>query len=100
MDNVLKALDYIPASSTSYAEWIMIGQALKEEGYPCSVWDDWSRNDSRYKPGECERKWRSFNGSSNPIKGGSIVQMAKDRGWSPVYEYVICYITYIFIIFK
>ena len=87
MDNVLKALDYIPASSTSYAEWIMIGQALKEEGYPCSVWDDWSRNDSRYKPGECERKWRSFNGSSNPIKGGSIVQMAKDRGWSPVYEY-------------
>ena len=87
MDNVLKALDYIPASSTSYAEWIMIGQALKEEGYPCSVWDDWSRNDSRYKAGECERKWRSFNGSSNPIKGGSIVQMAKDRGWSPVYEY-------------
>lgn len=57
--------------------------ALKEEGYPCSIWDDWSQNDKRYHPGECERKWNSFHGSGTPVKGGTIVQMAKDRGWTP-----------------
>ena len=64
------------------AEWITVGMALKAEGYPCSIWDDWSRNDSRYHAGECERKWNSFHGSGKPVKGGSIVQMAKERGWT------------------
>ena len=67
----------------NYAEWTKVGMALKEEGFPCSVWDEWSRNDNRYHPGECECKWDSFHGSSDPVKGGTIIQMAKDRGWSP-----------------
>ena len=57
-DNILEALDYITASSLNYQEWINVGMALKSEGYPCSVWDDWSAKDAaRYKAGECERKW-------------------------------------------
>lgn len=82
-NNLLSALRAIDVSKLTRAEWISVGMALKEEGYPCSVWDDWSKNDSRYHPGECERKWKSFNGSGNPVKGGTIVQMAKDRGWTP-----------------
>lgn len=81
MENILDALKYINASDTSYQEWINIGMALKSEGYSCSVWDDWSKNDSRYKEGECSRKWESFKGSSNPITGASIIQMAKERGY-------------------
>lgn len=80
--NILSALKAIDVSQVTRAEWITVGMALKEEGYPCSVWDDWSRNDSRYHPGECERKWQSFRGSGNPVKGGTIVQMAKERGWT------------------
>ena len=57
--------------------------ALKEKGYPCSVWDEWSRPDKRYKKGECERLWNGFRGTSNPVKAGTIIQMAKDRGWTP-----------------
>lgn len=57
--------------------------ALKEEGYPCSIWDDWSRNDKRYHPGECQRIWDGFHGSATPVTGGTIVQMAKERGWRP-----------------
>ena len=81
MDNILEALNYIDVSSLSYQEWINVGMALKSEGFSCDVWDSWSRNDSRYKAGECERKWKTFTGVSNPIKGGTIIQMAKDNGF-------------------
>ncbi len=83
MDNILEALKHIKVSELNYQEWINVGMALKAEGYEWTVWDDWSKNDSRYKPGECERKWRSFNGSSTPITGGTIIQMAKEKGYTP-----------------
>ena len=84
MDNsILSALKALEVSAMTRAEWIAVGMALKEEGFPCSIWDDWSRNDRRYHPGECERKWAGFHGSGTPVKGGTIVQMAKDRGWTP-----------------
>ena len=81
--NILSALSYINVAEVDRAAWIQVGMALKEEGYPCSIWDDWSRNDKRYHPGECEKKWAGFNGNTTPVKGGTIVQMAKERGWMP-----------------
>ncbi|MGI6710948.1 MAG: AAA family ATPase [Bacilli bacterium] len=83
MDNILEALNHINVADLSYQEWINVGMALKAEGYDCSVWDEWSKNDSRYKANECERKWATFVGSSNPITGGTIVQMAKANGYTP-----------------
>ncbi len=82
-NNILEALKYIDASATSYEEWVQVGMALKTEGYDWTVWDTWSQADKRYKPGECERKWRTFTGSSKPVSGGTIVQMAKERGFTP-----------------
>ena len=81
-NNILSALRSIDVAALDRASWIAVGMALKEEGYPCSVWDDWSRNDKRYHPGECERLWRGFHGSATPVKAGTIIQMAKDRGWT------------------
>ena len=52
--NLLKALKYIPAADCDYQEWVNVGMALKHEGCPVSVWDEWSRADSRYHAGECE----------------------------------------------
>ena len=80
--NIESALSAIDVSSLSYQEWINIGFAIKAEGLPVSVWDEWSRNDPRYHAGECEQKWKTFNGSDNPVTGGTIIQMAKDRGWT------------------
>lgn len=83
MDNkLLSALQYLNVADLDRADWISVGMALKEEGYSCSVWDEWSRNDERYHPGECERLWNGFHGSSKPVKAGTIVQMAQDRGWT------------------
>lgn len=77
---VLQAID--PAE-LSYQEWINVGMGLKQAGYDVDVWDDWSKADNRYHDGECEKKWRSFQGSAAPITAGTIVQMALDRGWKP-----------------
>ncbi|NLL97387.1 MAG: AAA family ATPase, partial [Clostridiaceae bacterium] len=80
-DNILEALKYIDVATLDYQEWINVGMALKNEGYDCSVWDSWSQNDKRYKAGECQRKWATFGGSSNPITGATIVQMAQNKGF-------------------
>lgn len=84
--NILSALKYINVAEVDRATWISVGMALKEEGFPCSIWDDWSQGDPRYHPGECEKKWAGFSGTATPVKGGTIVQMAKERGWIPCAE--------------
>lgn len=81
--NIAEYLEHIPCSSLDYQQWINVGMALKLEGYPCSLWESWSRQDSRFKDGECEKKWRTFNGSSEPVTIGTIVQYAKDFGYDP-----------------
>lgn len=57
--------------------------ALKHEGFPASVWDQWSRADRRYHAGECEKKWESFQGSAEPVTGATIFQMARQNGFKP-----------------
>ena len=82
--DLLTLLPYIPPSELSYQEWISVGMALKDGGYTVSDWDDWSRSDiGRYHPGECERKWASFQGCPTPVTGGTLVQMAREHGWHP-----------------
>ncbi|MBQ1660593.1 MAG: AAA family ATPase [Clostridia bacterium] len=81
MNEIVNALDYINPAVLNYQEWLDIGMALKYEGCSVEVWDDWSRNDSRYHSGECERKWESFNGSSTPVTGATVFQMARQNGY-------------------
>lgn len=84
--NILEILDQLPASDCSYEEWIQVGMALKHEGYTAADWDEWSRPDSRYKAGTCEKKWATFNGNSEPVTAGTIVNIAKEHGWAPTYN--------------
>lgn len=80
---LLGALACIPPAELSYQDWCGVGMALKQEGLDWPVWDDWSRADSRYRPGECEKKWRSFHGTSNPVSGKTVLALAMERGWRP-----------------
>ncbi|MEK4495113.1 AAA family ATPase [Ureibacillus sp. FSL W8-0352] len=76
-------LQYIDPAVLTYQEWLNVGMALKYEGYTASDWDSWSASDTaRYKPGECFKKWTTFEGTG--ITGATITQMAKDYGgWQP-----------------
>ena len=77
-----EALNYIDPAGLDYQEWLSVGMALKEAGYSASDWDAWSRQDGRrYHAGECMQKWDGFHGSANPVTAGTIVQMARSRGW-------------------
>lgn len=82
--SLTELIKYINPADLNYQEWINVGMGLKQEGYPISVWDEWSRRDyGRYHAGECEKKWNTFHGNSSPVTGGTIVQMAMEHGWSP-----------------
>lgn len=84
MIDIKEILEYIDPSDCSYQEWVNVGMALKHEGHTAADWDAWSARDGdRYHAGECFKKWATFEGTGTPVTGGTIVQMAKDRGWSP-----------------
>lgn len=83
--NILECLDAIEPASCSYEEWLAIGQALHHEGYSADEWREWSRRDAaRYNERDFETKWRGFGFEAGaPVTGGTIVKMARDRGWAP-----------------
>ena len=85
MEDLKSLLEYINPAQCSYQEWVNVGMALKHEGYPVEVWENWSAKDTkRYHYGECARKWRSFQESTSEIvTGGTIYQLAEQFGYTP-----------------
>lgn len=63
-----------------YDEWLKIGMALKTEGQPFEVWDDWSSRGSKYKAGEMRRKWDGFR--RDDVTGGTIYHIACAYGYT------------------
>lgn len=80
---LIEYLNHINPALLNYQDWVNVGMALKFEGYSPSDWDAWSQKDpSRYHGyQEIESKWNSFNGSSSPVTGGTIVALAKEQGY-------------------
>lgn len=83
MDRLTDLLDYI--SPDEYETWTIVGMALKHEGYSVSDWEAWSTRSAKYKVGECQKKWSSFNETNTGqiVTGGTIYQLAKDGGYTP-----------------
>ena len=77
---VREALAYIDPAQTTYEEWLNVGMAIKADGLPCSLWDEWSRRDPMRYDGKCWAKWESLQSSGITIK--TLFKMAIDRGYS------------------
>lgn len=51
-----------PCRVDDYHEWIRVGMALYSYSPALlPLWDNWSRQSTKYKPGECASKWSTFN---------------------------------------
>ena len=74
-----RMLDFISPSSLTYDEWLAVGMALKNIGMDYSDWEQWSRSDERFKDGECESKWNSFNRDGYDI--GTLFMFAEQGGY-------------------
>lgn len=77
-------LEYIDPAQCSYEEWLNVGLALHQEGYPMFIWEEWSADDGeRFHEGECATKWESFGRYNGKlVTGATITQMAKENGWT------------------
>jgi hypothetical protein len=78
------ALSYLSALSSyradDYESWLAVGMALHSiSDSLLTEWDNWSRQSQKYKPGDCEKKWKSFKSSGVAI--GTLAHMAKQDGW-------------------
>ena len=77
-ERALAMLKSFSPVSLTYDEWREVGMALKNNGNSCADWIDWSKQDERFKVGECESKWNGFNRTGLNI--ATIHYLAKTYG--------------------
>jgi P4 family phage/plasmid primase-like protien len=72
-----------PEAADDYDIWITAGQALHSlDESLLDVWEEWSKQSDKYRPGECQRRWKSFSkGGGRGV--GSLIHIAKENGWTP-----------------
>ena len=72
-----------PEATDDYDIWIMVGQSLHAlDETMLEEWDEWSKQSSKYREGECLRRWRSFSKNGGRSMG-SLIYMAEQNGWQP-----------------
>lgn len=71
-----------PARADDYDEWLEVGMALHSlaDDSLLQDWISWSAQSSKFKPGDCEHKWRGFKPDGG-ITLGTLGQLAKRDGW-------------------
>ena len=67
--------------ANSYSQWISVGMALKNGGYECAVWEEWSRQSPKFREGECVKKWRSFEERDKPVTLGTLYHWLKEDNY-------------------
>jgi hypothetical protein len=60
----------------NYQSWVRLGMILKNLGMPVEFWEEVSQRSSKYKVGECRRKWGGFR--TGTFRIGSLIVMAKE----------------------
>lgn len=66
-----------PTRFSNYDDWLKIGIILKNEGFDCDLWDEFSKQGSGYKPSECWKKWRTFTEKDGKATIASLYRYLK-----------------------
>lgn len=79
------AVEHIPVGDDSHDAWIKLGLAIKgsvgDRGL--ELWDRWSRQSTKYKPGECARRWAMPSFTPRDVGFGHLFTRASEAGWQP-----------------
>ena len=70
-------------SPDDYETWVYVGMALQTvDGF--DLWEQWSQQSDKYKPGDCKKKWSSFNpnGNGRAVDLSYVLDNAKRNGWN------------------
>ena len=78
-------LEFVPRD-LPYEDWRNVGMAIKAEGLPISVWQEWCGGERLSSSGgwiqeDLERFWRSFGGTG--VTWATVVHLAKQNGYEP-----------------
>lgn len=77
--NIYNALQFLDPDCDQET-WMKIGTALKSQGDEyLADWDRWSSGGSRYKAGECDRRWKHLQ--ANKVNIGTLFHLAKEKGF-------------------
>lgn len=79
-ERALAMLAKIPCAEQTYEDWIQVGMILKNNGNAVTDWTQWSRDDERFKDGECEKKWAGFKRGGLTI--ATLHMLAKLYGYT------------------
>ena len=76
------ALQAIPPEELEFGEWAAVGSALKQLGFSCGIWEDWSRGNGNPKhvEGYTYKRWNKLQTKDEPER--LILGLAKRFGWS------------------
>ena len=81
LETIREILNELDPALLDYAEWLKVGSALKHEGGSAFEWDQWSRKDgTRYRAGECDRKWGGLDAGAKAVTVASVCELAKRQG--------------------
>lgn len=86
LEIITACLQQITPASLQYDDWLKVGAAVKHEGGTVEIWDNWSRQDSRYRPGDCTSRWNNLDKGFSPVTVATIVKLCRDAGGTPPHD--------------
>lgn len=84
-NNIQEILDTLTQSRVDdFKTWLEVGMALHASGESCATWENWSRRSSKFKDGECQKRWATFgNYGGATITFASVAKLAIEDGYKP-----------------
>lgn len=85
LEQVNRMVSGINPDNLEYDEWLRIGLAIHSQ-YPdddgLEVWDEWSSSGTRYKEGECHKRWNAFDPNGG-TRMATLFWYAEQGGYTP-----------------
>lgn len=87
IDDLRSMVDAIPNPGRDYELFIAIGMALHSatngggDGY--DIWLSWAERSPLHNEAAAHKKWASFGKSTSEITVGTLIHLAREKGWQP-----------------